>query len=241
MSIVSRETIAFDLVGSASRNLTAFMTDAPVFGNPGDVFGITDVATAPFAVIDDSAGVFPPDTLGVIDSATNTDTFFAMVDTINGDNPTDQPYTATWSFDISGYANLSLSLDMGAMGDFESSDVFDIAYAIDGGAAQTLFSVRADEAASQTYTLAGGAVITLDDPFVEQTTGTVLSNVLQTFSADLAGAGSTLTLTAVGSGDGGSEAIAVQNIVVEGVGAPMREVIAFDLVGSASRRPRPRS
>jgi hypothetical protein len=97
--------------------------------------------------------------------------------------------------------------------------VFDIAYAIDGGAAQTLFSVRADEAASQTYTLAGGAVVTLDDPFVEQSTGTVLSNILQTFSADLAGAGSTLTLTAVGSGDGGFEAIAVQNIVVEGVSA----------------------
>jgi hypothetical protein len=67
---------------------------------------------------------------------------------------------ASWVFDISGASNLSLSIDMGAMGDFEASattgDFFNWSYSIDGGAAQTAFQSSVDEAASQTYTMESG-------------------------------------------------------------------------------------
>ena len=52
--------------------------------------------------------------------------------------------TATWTFDIAGFSNLSLSIDAAAMGDFESTngcsqppcsdDRFIITVSIDGGA-----------------------------------------------------------------------------------------------------------
>jgi hypothetical protein len=98
------------------------------------------------------------------------------------------------------------------MGNFESSDFFEWTYQIDGGASLTAFASSVDEAGSQTYVLEGGAIITLDDPMLMD--GVLLSNLLQTFSTDLVGAGTTLLLTLTGQMDSGSEALAFQNIVI---------------------------
>ena len=65
--------------------------------------------------------------------------------------------SATWTFDVSGATGLVLSIDMGAMGDFESSDTFEWTYSIDGGPTLTAFASTVDEADSFTYTLEGGA------------------------------------------------------------------------------------
>ncbi len=125
--------------------------------------------------------------------------------------------TATWVFNIAGASDLGLSIDMGAMGDFELADSFDFQYSIDGGPPAAAFSIAADEATSQTYTLEGGAIITLDDPLVAD--GTVLSNDLQTISTPLTGTGSQLTLTLTVDANGGSEAFAFQNLVIESFAA----------------------
>ena len=85
----------------------------------------------------------------------NLDEFFCIVDTENGDNS--GPVTATWVFDITGGTDLVLSVDMGAMGDFESDDFFEWTYSIDGGPTMVAFASSVDEAGSQTYTLEGGA------------------------------------------------------------------------------------
>ena len=74
-------------------------------------------ATIPFAVLDDSLVIFPTDNLGIIKDG-NTDVFFGVVDTENPQNS--GPVIATWSFNVSGATGLVLSIDMGAMGDFES-------------------------------------------------------------------------------------------------------------------------
>ena len=226
--------IAYDMLGSQSQNLVSFTTDAPQFSSAGDGFGKYTVGDSiPFAIVDDSGGSFPTDTLGIIDSTANTDEFFGLVDTQNSDN--DGPLNAVWVFDIEGYENLSLSIDAGAMGDFESSDTITLTYSIDGGAELELFSFSADEDTSQTYTLAGGTAFTLDDPLVETTTATVLSNVLQTLTKSLEGSGSELTIKLTGTADGGSEAFAVQNLVIEASEASERVVVAFDMVGSTSQ------
>ncbi|WP_217358699.1 ExeM/NucH family extracellular endonuclease [Thalassococcus sp. S3] len=211
-----RQTVAFDMVGSSSENLTSFTNTAPAFSSLGDGFGKYQVGVSgsiPFAIVDDSNADFAGDQLGIIDASSNTDEFFGVVDTENGDNS--GPVSATWSFDIAGFEDLSLSVDVGAMGDFEADDSFTLSYNIDGGAEVTLFEFRADEDASQTYTLADGDDFTLSDPLTVAGSGEVLTNILQTLSADLDGTGAELNVTLTATADGGSEAFAMQNLIIE--------------------------
>ena len=211
--------IAYDMVDSASQNLVSFTYDPAIpFSSAGDGFnkfqrGVSP--SIPFAVVDDSAGSFPPDTLGIIKTG-NTDEFFGIVDTNNGDTG-GRDVVASWVFNISGASNISLSIDMGAMGDFEASnDFFNWSYRIDGGPVQTAFQSSVDEAASQTYTMESGTEVTLNDPMLAN--GVLLDNGLQTLTAALTGSGSQLTLILTANTDGGSETIAFQDIVIDGVG-----------------------
>ena len=223
-------TVAYDMVGSASQNLLSHTNPYEnAFSSAGDGFqkyqrGVSP--TIPFAVLDDSLSIFPADSLGIIGEG-NTDVFFGVTDTVNGDNS--GPVSATWVFDVAGAGPLQLSIDMGAMGDFEANDVFTWTYSFDGGAAETAFASTVDEDGAHTYTLEGGASFTLSDPMLVN--GTVLSNELATFTAGLNGSGSELTITLTASTDGGSEAFAFQNLVLET--ADPR--IAYDMVGSASQ------
>ena len=241
--------IAFDLVNGTNQKVNSFTVTTsggndPVTWSPGDWFGVAaygswpQSAGVPFALADDSVnnisggGVFASDTQGIIDSTTApTDSFFGSVDTVNGSNAGGTA-TAAWEFDISNAENLELFIDMAAMGDFESSnDSYVWSYSIDGGAFQDVFVSSVDEAGSQTYTMENGVAVTLDDPLLIN--GVTLNDEFQTLSSTIAGIGSTLTLQVAGGGDGGSEAYAAQNILVEGDIVP--SVIAFDLVNGASQ------
>ncbi len=207
--------VAFDMFSSASQNLVSYTNPwRDAFGSPGDGFqkyqrGVS--SSIPFSVLDDSLFDFPADELGIIDEA-NLEEFFGIVDTENSDNS--GPVSAEWVFNIAGASDMALSIDMGAMGDFESSDFFLWEYQVDGGPVQTAFQSSVDEAGSQTYTLAGGTMVTLSDPMLAN--GILLSNVLQTLSVNILGTGSQLTLTLTAQFDGGSEAVAFQNILLEG-------------------------
>ncbi|SEO17274.1 ExeM/NucH family extracellular endonuclease, partial [Palleronia pelagia] len=110
--------------------------------------------------------------------------------------------------------DLELSVDFGAMGDFESSDVFTMTYSIDGAAFQDAFVFSVDENGSATYTLEGGASFALDDPLLLD--GTVLTDDLATFITALDGTGDALTLRVTAEADGGSEALVFQNIEISG-------------------------
>ncbi len=209
--------VAFDMVGSASQNLSSYTNPyTGAFTSASDGFQKYQrfvSATIPYSVLDDSLSIYTGDYLGIIKEG-NTDIFFGVTDTVNGDNS--GPVTAIWEFDISGASDLALSIDMGAMGDFESSDVFTWEYSVDGGATQTAFASTVDEAGSYTYTLEGGGSFTLNDPMLVD--GTILTNDLATFTTNLAGTGSTLTLTLTASTNGGSEAFSFQNIIIDGSG-----------------------
>ncbi len=238
-------TIAFDLVNGTSDDLNSFVVITsggvdPTQWSPGDWFGVASYgswpqsAGIPFALADDSvAGVsgspFAGDNQGIIDSTTaSTDRFFGSVDTVNGNNP-DGRATATWEFNISSAENLSLSIDMAAMGDFESSDSYVWSYSIDGGAFQDIFVSSVDEAVSQTYTMESGTVVVLDDPM--RMDGVVLNDEFQTFTEAISGTGSTLTLQVTGGGDGGSEAFAAKNIVIEGdLGATSPSLVISEIM-----------
>ena len=231
---VQAQVVASDMLDSGSQNLLSYSNPFNgAFASAGDGFqkyqrGVS--ATIPFSVTDDSLIIFPPDTLGIIRDG-NTDIFFGVTDTQNPQNS--GPVSATWVFDISGATDLVLSIDMGAMGDFESSDTFEWSYSIDGNPVMTAFTASADEAAVQTYTMEGGAVVTLNDPMLVN--GELLSNELTTHLAALIGSGTQLTLTLTAQTDGGSEAFAFQNLKVLEGGLPI-ERLAFDMVESADQR-----
>jgi predicted extracellular nuclease len=86
------------------------------------------------------------------------------------------------------------------MGDFEAGgDYFRIEAAIDGGVPQLLFESTVDEAGSQDYTLEGGAMS---------------NNNLATFSKPLVGSGTELVVTVTAEANGGTEAVAFQNLII---------------------------
>lgn len=216
-----------DFDSTLNRNSFSQTPTAGSFSNAADGFETFQVgvsSTIPFALVDDSAAVFPGDTQGIVDSNTKTDAWFGVVDIENSDNPSGVG-TATWEFDISGATSgLEVSIDMAAMGDFDSAaDAFNWTYSIDGGSASPLFTSSVDSSGSATYTLADGDMFTLDDPLEMTTTDaqTVeLSNLFQTLTSMLVGTGNTLTLEfeATTDDDAGfaARAYAFDNIVVEG-------------------------
>ena len=205
--------VGSDLTDGPALNLVSFTDDPAVpFTSPGDGFGIYQPGVSPsipFSLIDDTANGFPSDTLGIIDS-TVTGPFFGATDTVNAD--TAGPVSATWVFDIAGASGLELAVDVGAMGDFESTDAFTWTAAIDGAAAVPVLSLVVDEDIDQSYTLESGTVIDLPDPLTSS--GTVLSNSLTTLTAPIAGSGTQLTVTFTAETDGGSEAVAFRNLVI---------------------------
>ena len=136
--------VAFDLVNGGSSKLNSF-TDAPEipFSSGGDGFqkytrnpGNENI---PFDLADDSISVFTTDTQGIVDE-TDLNPFFGLVDTVNSD--TTGSVSAIWEFNVSGASELWVSIDVAAMGDFESSDVVGWTYSIDGGDGDASFRSR---------------------------------------------------------------------------------------------------
>lgn len=224
--IAMADNVAWDLVSSSSQNLVSYSTDAPDFGNPGDGFQkYTAVQQAcppppdpnlnniPYALVDDSACIYPTDIGGIIDSMTDFDEFFGVCDTVNDVNS--DFVNATWVFDISSAVDtVELHIDLAAMGNFEDpEDVFEWSYQVDGGAVQPILTAVADEGNSLSYTLASGTIVDLSDPLVVD--GVTLSNFFQTFTTPIT-TGSQLTVVFTALTDGGSEGYAARNILVTG-------------------------
>ncbi|MEZ4930692.1 MAG: hypothetical protein R2788_01000 [Saprospiraceae bacterium] len=217
--------IASDDFDSPTNLVSRTVTVDMAFMNNGDLWGVAnsysgDPTNTPFAIIDDSnpacAGFFANDNNGII-PCNYGNQFFGMTDTENPDNM--GPVSADWVFDISSAINLTaITIDMGAMGDFETAnDNFVWSYSIDGGPSTTIFNMTPDESTDATYVMDDGDVFTYDDPMTVN--GTILLNDLTTFTANISGSGSLLTLHVEGMGDGGSEAIAWDNITIKGIPA----------------------
>ncbi|MGS4920210.1 MULTISPECIES: ExeM/NucH family extracellular endonuclease [Mameliella] len=228
--------LAFDLVNGTSSNLTSFAatpdnsaTNGAFVSSFFDVFGITD-RTVNFDFADDTTGSFAADTFGIAKTG-DTAPFFGIQDLDNADNPGGTG-TATWTFDVSGGTIGDISIDFAAMGDFESGDnSYTITVQLDGLPPVTLFQIDSDDSASLTYTLESGTTVTLNDPLKIDIDGDAadlagydgtLTNDFTTYaSSALNGmSGSTLTVTlTAGVNNGGGEAFAMRDIVIDRAGA----------------------
>jgi hypothetical protein len=216
----------------APVNLTSFVqspTPTTLTGSRGfreyDASMVPDDGI-PFALIDESSSTFPTDQQGIINTGEKTDSWFGVAGTVHASNPNPGGLaTATWEFNVAGASGLEVSIDMGAMGNFEESgagaDSFDWTYSLDGGAFLPLFTSSVDEDGTKDYTLASGTVIAnVPDPL--QMTNTAnetieLSNVLETITSAIVGVGNTLTIKLDAIASGIDDPYAFDNIVVTGL------------------------
>ena len=140
-------------------------------GGGGDWFGVgsrgawPQIDGMPFSIADDSianvsgAGVREIDSEAVFGQALSlTDSFFGISDTPGIGLPGGPPYTASWTFNVAGASNLSLSIDMGGTRPTTRSAVLlpstliEFEYQFDSGTSATAFSIAPDPSLSTTYT-----------------------------------------------------------------------------------------
>ncbi|HMQ48504.1 MAG TPA: lamin tail domain-containing protein [Saprospiraceae bacterium] len=188
------------------------------FSDAGDAWGVYSFASTTALGIRDDSGAsctstaFPTDNQGFI-GCDFVGNYFGIVDLENNDFSGQA--NASWSFNIAGATDMTVCIDMAAMGDFESTgDAFNFFYSIDGNTPTPLFTSSVNEAGNQGYTMDDGDVFTLDDPLLMN--GVLLDENFQTFSKAIAGTGSVLTIILFAQNDGGTEAFALDNIVIKG-------------------------
>jgi len=190
--------------------------------NDFDQFGIIDPTgpDVPFDFLDDSIS-FPNDTFGILKSG-DRDKFFGMQDTFNNDNNDD--VRIDWTFDVSGYENISVAVDMAALGDFEASDELNFFAQIDDGTFQNPLSGAGDSGTFYEITLENGVTTNkYSSPFFDQAEyDFLISNGPGTFTnAD--GETREITFSTVDNGQDG-DLVAQDGLLVEEVfGDPNNE------------------
>lgn len=254
--IASADLVAREDFDGGDLNLSSSTVPA-LDGGPGDYFGVGSRNAwpqgfpdpgVPFSIGDDTVvgysndgAPFPDDTEGIYGQNSDFDNdYFALCD--SDEFGADQ--TATWTFDISSAVDLSVSIDFGGIsndsfGGYDPAASLVVTASIDGGAAQTVFSLAAiDNPGFVTRPMdagtpsGGGRVleVTGDQTVVKHLAedGSAAANTyldktppdgsgageLDTFTTSIMGTGSSLVLTV--TADMPFEAMVFDNIVIEG-------------------------
>jgi hypothetical protein len=232
-SVPSLDGGAGDYFGPGSRNAWP-----QGFPSPGMPFSLADDSV--FGVSNNGAA-FPTDNEGIFGVNSDFDNvFFALSDS----DEFLAAQTASWTFDITGYENLVLGIDMGgisnsASGGFAVSTYMTFAVSIDAGPATNLIQVTAvDNPGFVTRPMdvgiasGGGRLLVANGPngvtkyladsgsaatdtYLDKTPASGTGQgLMDTFSAPITGTGSTLTITL--TADVPFEAAAFDNLMLTG-------------------------
>ncbi|MEL6673842.1 MAG: T9SS type A sorting domain-containing protein [Bacteroidota bacterium] len=183
-------------------------------------FGPGDLGVDGHSLFDLSAGT--SDDFGIIPIGYSEEYFFGVSELGNvpGSSGTG---TISFEIDLAGAGDLtSLSIDMGAMGEFEElDDFFHWEYSIDGIGPVRIFSAEPNDNVFHNYVLADGQTYTYNNPLEVEIIGgaTVrLDNEMQTLTYNFPPgiSGTTLVLNLNAGQTGGAEAYVFDNIVVTG-------------------------
>jgi hypothetical protein len=126
--------------------------------------------------------------------------------------------TLTYSFDISGYSDLTLSMDWAASGDFADPQVY-VTTAIDGAVPTTNLMIRSTTV-DWSESMEIGTVVTrgrspsvmVNDVWVDS-----LSDVFKSYIFPVAGAGTTMVVTLTEAGSPSGAALGMDNMKLYGV------------------------
>ena len=179
------------------------------FEEAEDCWGIYNQKSANDYVLDD---LFDQrDRIGIVPTAYQGNNFFAVQDMKNPSNPSGQGGFLL-QIDISEAGTLDyLSIDMGAMGNWNRNDRLEWTYRIDEGPYETAFLLENDPDMSLAYTLSGGNVRLIDNPLKfsapESLKGHNIGNKLRTYSFKFEPEtrGQTLSIYFVAQTDGANE------------------------------------
>ncbi len=138
----------FDRWGIANRTLD----DTAGPGSQGLPFDVVDETI--LAAAGSTGGVFPPDDKGILKSTDLSNVF--IVGDLQNDINMSGTGSATWTFDVSGFNNLSVSLDMAAIGAFEDTDVFQVIAQVDSNPVQIIMNGTANDGVQYTVEMEGG-------------------------------------------------------------------------------------
>lgn len=133
----------FDRWGIVNRTVD----DADGPGSQGLPFDFIDESVA---MATGGTGVFPEDDLGILKS-TETDNKFLVADLNNGSNPSGTG-SVTWTFDITGYENITVSMDWAGQGNFDTGDEIDVFATIDAGTPEQIMDGTHDPGAPAFFT-----------------------------------------------------------------------------------------
>jgi hypothetical protein len=219
----TRQTIAKDTFDATLNRVSFTQTSFAVANSGFQVYQAHVTPSIPTQLIDESADGKPTDMQGVVNTAAKSDKWFGVTDTVNAANPNSNgDASATWVFNVAGAANLQVSIDMGAMGTFETAgaDAFNWTFSIDGSAFQPLFTSSVNSSLTGNYTMANGAVQSLARPMLMTNTASAtvqLSNILQTLTSSIIGTGNQLTIQLFSNTNGQDEAYVFDNLIVTGL------------------------
>jgi len=222
--------IGQDNFDGTSTYLTRTITDG--INNSLTTWGIVNRSTVAYQGMVDTSKFLVngdpgdgTDTLGFIDSS-KTDNFFGMY-------RSGASRTLVYTFDISGYTDLSLSMDWATSGDIVPVGLT-MSYSIDGSDDTEIFRIG-NASTAWTETMEDGRTVTNSRRAtvrVNGEVGTPVTDVFQTYSPTIAGTGSTLTVTIVlGSTTGGWGGFGMDNLELYGTFARSLNLI---IVGAIS-------
>ena len=146
-----------------------------------------------------------------------TDAFFFAAQDIDGEVDESQQTLSFTNIDISGFTNLTFSIDLAEDDagsgdeDWDLTDFFQVEAQIDGGDFDTVLAVESIPDGD-----AFNAVPAIDTDFDGDGDGTELTDTFQTFTVALPGEGSILDLRLTFGLNAGDEDIAIDNLVVAG-------------------------
>ena len=148
------------------------------------------------------------DTIGYLQSD-KTDSFFGMYRGL--------ARSLTYTFDVSGYQNLNMALDLVASGTLGTPNIT-LAYSIDGGPTTTNLAVGAKTATwyetmeiGTTVTNAKAATVT-----VNGAAASTLTDEFQTYTPAISGTGSVLTVTLIHNSGTGNQSFGLDNLKLYG-------------------------
>ncbi|MCA9288512.1 MAG: hypothetical protein KDA05_08000, partial [Phycisphaerales bacterium] len=232
-----------------------FGTDAnlinPGFANtnwlPGDSFwpmtrqniGPNNVGM-PFNISDDSVVAaagntpFPTDSQGFAGQQFGGDGFFGITDTVNPQSP--GQVGAQFLFDVAGFDQLGVVVELAAMGEFEPDDFFALEYSVDGQPFQPLIVMQSDQGGHERYYMDSGQPVDQFNPqrvlslssqggYLHQ-----LTDYWTEVDAGIPESGNVLAIRVVAQTDG-AEAFGLDNLCI--VGQPATPTCQPDLTTSA--------